>query len=187
MQNARRLSRNSLFAGIVHLPEADIADHLSERLAVMCIPGDGECAVCAPVEGIFESHDIVIFILVLQPCILHRGLERPLVRFRAGVCEEHAVHSGNFLQALCRADARLIVEIIRGVDDLINLRLECVIVFFVVVSERKNGDAGHKIKIFLPGDIIKIHSVAAVEHDLITVVRMKEIPLRLIDHLFLFF
>ena len=123
---------------------------------------------------------------VFQVCIFARRLDRALDSLRSAVGKEDAVHTRYLFKLFRRFDSRHIVIVIRGMDDLVNLIFQRIVVRLIVVTERKHGDTGHEIQIFLSVRVIKVHALSFVKHDLITVVCVKQGLLRLI-YIFLHF
>ena len=160
-----------------------IAAHLPERLAVMLVARDRQCAVGAAVEGMVHCYDLMICAAIPQIPILHCRLECALDSLCTGICEENAIHSRDFPEHMRSLYRRLIIEIIRCVNDLIYLILERVIVFFAIVAKSEDRDPGHKIKVFLPIGVIEINAVPVVEYDLVSVICVKQVLFGLIYHL----
>ena len=66
-------------------------------------------------------------------------------------------------------------------DHFVDLCLQRVIVFPVVVAQRENRDSRHKVQVTLSIHIIEIHAIAVIQHHLVPVIGMQEGSLRLID------
>ena len=66
-------------------------------------------------------------------------------------------------------------------NHFVNLRLQRIIVCLIVVAECKHCDARHKIKVFPALDIIQVHPVPLLPHNLVAIVGVKQRGLRLVD------
>ena len=60
-------------------------------------------------------------------------------------------------------------------NNMVDLVLQCVIVFPVSVSEAENSDACRKIQIFFPIRVIEMNPLTSFEYNRKTVVRVKNI------------
>ena len=83
----------------------------------------------------------------------------------------------------CRIAKRSVIEQIRGVDQLVDLRLQRIVVRPVPVAERKHRDPGAEVQVLLSVHIIKADALSPLEHDRKTVVGMKHILLCFIHDL----
>ena len=133
-------------------------------------------------EGILHGDDLVASPAILEKCVLHSGLECTLDGLCAAVGKEDTIHTGRLFHPGCRIDRGLIVKIVGGVQDLVDLGLESIIIGLIAVSQGKNSDAGHEVQILFAVYIIEVHSLAVIQDDLIAVIGVEQVFLRLLDH-----
>ena len=108
---------------IIQIRKPDISDHGLKGLSVLGISRHGKGSHCSAVEGTVHGNDLMIRGSVLQIRVLSGRLDSPLDGLRPGIGEKNPVHAGKLLELFCRVYGRDIVIIVRGMDQLIDLRL----------------------------------------------------------------
>ena len=152
----------------------------------MGVAGNGKGAVGTSVERMLHGNDLVVGPAVLEVGIFNGRLQGAFYRFRAAVGKEDPVHTGNLFDPVGRACRRLVIEIVGGMDDLVQLGFDRVIEFLMVVAKSEYRDTRHEVQVFFPVDIIQIRALAPVQYDLVAVISMEQVLLRLVDDCFHF-
>ena len=105
-------------------------------------------------EGMLHGNDFMIRTPVPEPCILSCSFNRALDCLRSGVCEKYLAHAAGLRYfSRCLRHRNIVVQI-GGMNNMVDLVLQCVIVFPVSVSQAENSDACRKIQIFFPIRVI---------------------------------
>ena len=101
-----------------------------------------------------HGDDLMIRASVLQIRILPGSLQRSLHRLRTGVGEKDPIHAGNRLQLPCRLNGRHIVIVVGGVNHLVDLAFQRVIVFLVLIAQGEHRNTRTEIQIFFAFPVI---------------------------------
>ena len=133
------------------------------------------------VEGMVHGDNFMVVSAVFQVRIFPGRLHRPLHRLRPGVGEKYPVHAGDLPQLSGRIYSGHIVIIIGCMDQLVNLRFQRVIVIPVIIPKSEHCNTCGEVKIFFSLHIVEVHPVPPVQHNLKTVVGVKQHPLRLLN------
>ena len=161
-----------------------MTDHRLECLTVLGVACYGQSSHGSAMERMVHGNDLVIGTAVFQIGIFSGCLDGTLHCFRAGIGEKDAIHAGYFFDLSCRFDGRHIVIIVGSVDHLVDLCFQCIVVCFVLISQCKHSNTGHKIQIFFTVRIIQIHTIPLIQNDLVPVIGMQQIFFRLCNIFF---
>ena len=148
--------RNQIFhtVEIVHFCKADIPDHRPEGFPVTRIARYRQSAHRPSMEGMFHGDDFMIRSPVLQISIFPRRLNGSFHRFRPAVRKKYPIHAGSLFQFFRRFYGRHVIKIIGSMDQLVDLGFQRVVIRPVMISKGKNRNAGSKVQIAFPFDII---------------------------------
>ena len=126
---------------------------------------------------------IAVRYAVFVEIILSRKLQGAFNGLCAAVREEYALHSGSLAEQLRSMHGRLVIVKVRGMNQLIHLCLQGIVVFLVVIAECEYGDAGCEIQILRAVGLIKIHAVPVVKNHREPVISMQQDGLALRNNL----
>ena len=66
-------------------------------------------------------------------------------------------------------------------NNFVYLAFQRAVIGFIAIPKSKNGDTCHKVQIFLPIQVVEVHVLSPVKHNLISVVCVKQRLFRLVD------
>ena len=124
-------------------------------------------------KGMVHRNDLMIVGTVFQVSVFSCYFDRTFDGFGSAVCEKYFGKSGCFYQFLCGFHHRYIVIQVGGMDHFINLILQRLIVYLIIVSQGKYRDSCCKVQIFFSVHIIQMDTVSFVQYDLETVIGMQ--------------
>src|SRR6185503_14118719 len=114
-------------------------------------------------ERLIECDDARTALLALGEKMPAREFQGCLDCFRPGVAEKDAVHLREPRQALGEPQVRLVVKVVRNMDEPRGLLGDGADERRVRVSERRNGDAGSEIQITLAARVPNLAPLSARE------------------------
>ena len=137
-------------------------------------------------EGVLHGNNLMTCLAVSVVSIAKRRLHRALNRLRTAVAEEcfAAWNAGRLHQLLRCLYGRLAVKVIRDMNDLIDLSLDRVIKFLIIITQSEYCDSGKEIQIFLSFRIIQIYAVTMIQCQRIAVIGVKQVLLALLNNIF---
>ena len=133
-------------------------------------------------ERVFERYDLMIRCAVLVVSILDSRLESSFNRFGSGVGKEYTVHAADLFDPVSCCNGGNVIKIVGSMQDLVDLRLQGVLIILVAVTEGENSDTGHEVQILLSLHIVEIHALTVIKDHLISVICVQQVVLRLLDH-----
>ena len=145
--------------GVAVRDEGDRAGQRAERRALGRLPGDGERAEGAAVEGAVAGDPAAAR---AQP---PGDLEPGLVGLRAGVGEQHALVAGELLQPLGEQHDRLADGEVADVAERAELAVDGLADGRVGVAEHVDGDAGVQVDVRPAVDVLDDRALAADQRD----------------------
>ena len=135
-------------------------------------------------EGVIHGNDLMVGTAILQIRIFSGSLNGTFHCFRTGIGEKDTIHAGYFFDLTSRLDGRHVVIIIGGVDHLVDLRFQRIVVCLVLIAQGKYSDSRYEIQIFFPIGVIQMYAFALIQNDLITVIGMQQVFFRLCNIFF---
>lgn len=126
-------------------------------------------------EGVIHGNDLMVGTAILQIRIFSGSLNGTFHCFRTGIGEKDTIHAGYFFDLTSRLDGRHVVIIIGGVDHLVDLCFQRIVVCLVLIAQGKYSDSRYEIQIFFPIGVIQMYAFALIQNDLITVIGMQQV------------
>ena len=135
-------------------------------------------------EGVIHGNDLMVGTAILQIRIFSGSLNGTFHCFRTGIGEKDTIHAGYFFDLTSRLDGRHVVIIIGGVDHLVDLCFQRIVVCLVLIAQGKYSDSRYEIQIFFPIGVIQMYAFALIQNDLIPVIGMQQVFFRLCNIFF---
>ena len=123
-------------------------------------------------EGMLHRYNLMICTSIFQIGILSRNFNCSFYSLCSAVCKKYFRQSCSFYQLFCRLRHRHVVIQIGRMNDFINLFLQSLTVFRMMIPQSKNSNARCKIQIFFSFCIIDPYSFSFFQNDRKTVVSM---------------
>ena len=129
-----------------------------------------------------KCHDLMVRCAVLVVSVLDGCLQSALNGLGTGIGKEYPVHAADLFDPVSCLDGGDIVKVVGSMQDLVDLRLQGVLIILVAVTEGENSDTGHEVQILLSLHIVEIHALTVIKDHLISVICVQQVVLRLLDH-----